>query len=97
MQAQNRRIGGLGLRGVLAEGLADAIDLAFDIEDVVANLEGQADAMAVAFEGSEHGRIAAACSQGAEAHRSADQGAGLVHVHAFEVMDTENLADRGEV
>ena len=49
--------------------------------------------MCVTFKRFEDFRIAAPGSERAEADRCADQGAGLVHMHAFEFIQTQMLAD----
>ena len=75
------REGALVLRLVLAGGLAQLFGTGFDIEDVIADLEGQAECIGETVELGQL-RFVGVAAQRTHAHRRADQCAGLQCMHA---------------
>jgi len=83
VHAQQGREGALVLGLVLAGGLAQLFGAGFDIEDVIADLEGQAERIGETVELGQHG-FGCITAQRAHAHRSTDQRTGLQRMHAGE-------------
>ena len=94
--AEQADVGRLVLRRILARGLAQRGGAGLGVEDVVDDLEQQADAVGEMGETGQC-RIIGIAAMRAEQHGGADQRAGLVDVHLLEFGQRQRLADGGEV
>src|SRR3546814_3975470 len=83
LHPDQRGEGGLVLLRVLAGGLAEGGAVAFDVEQVVADLEGQAERVGEAVEAFARPCVDAGRDR-AQPHRCPQQRAGLERVQAFE-------------
>ena len=93
IDAEQGREGRLVLRQILASGLAEGGGIALDVEQVVADLEGQAERVGVTVQRRARIGIGIAGDR-AQAHRAAQQGAGLHRMQAFEVGERKRKGVR---
>src|SRR6185312_16040179 len=91
------RVRGLLRRAVLAGGLAERRRVALLVEDVVHDLEGEADALRVTVEALELGLRELLAAMRAEQDRSADERPGLEDMHVLALGEREVVAHRVEV
>ena len=92
-----RGVGGLLERGIRAGGLAEQRRIAFHIEDVILDLEGEADVGPETLERRELGARGEAGRQRPEQHAALDQRSGLAPVHLLDLRDRELPSDGGQV
>ena len=97
VQAKQGGIGGFVPGFVGALGLTQRFGVGLHIENIVADLEGQADGIGIVVEVLalflRGGRVA----QGTEADTRLEQGAGLVAVHGLQLFQRQALALCGSV
>src|SRR5690606_17593340 len=94
--ADQRRERGLVLFRVLAGGLAEGRAVALDVEQVVADLEGQAERVGEAVQALAGRRVDAGGNR-AQAYRRAQQRAGLERVQALEFVGAQALRVAGRI
>src|SRR5690348_9613504 len=96
-QAQQRYVRRLALHRVLARGLAQTLRRAFDVEDVVDDLEGQPDGRGITEECIVAVGIHRLAAIRAEANRRPDERTCFESMHALEFMELERRIERGEI
>ena len=88
VESEERRVGRLRPRSVLAGALAERGRIAFDVEDVVDDLKRKADLGRIAIHGGD--KIVGRASHDRAAHSGgANQRAGLARVHAAQAVGVE--------
>ena len=96
VDALERDVGHLALERILAGGLAQGLGGACHVQDVVRDLEGETESIAVPAEGRDLVGRCPACPSAA-AHGRADEGGGLARVDALEALGVGRLARAREV
>ena len=94
VQAQQRDVGGLVARGVLAGGLAQRVRIGRDVEDVVDHLEGQAHGRAVVAQRRERAGGDRAAAGRAHLDAALQQRAGLQAMHLAQLRFVERAGRR---
>ena len=77
--------------------LPSSARIALDVEDVVLDLEGEADLSAEVFQGGKFRAAGEAGCERTEQHTALDERPGLATVHVLDVRDAEPLAYGGKV
>ncbi|SBO42933.1 protein of unknown function [Cyanobium sp. NIES-981] len=91
VQTEQLGVGGLVGGEVLAGGLAEHLAAGRHVQDVVDDLEGQADAAGIGPQGREQ-RLGSSGDQGAAEHAGPQQRTGLVQVDVLEGVEIHGLA-----
>src|SRR5919198_1325984 len=90
------RVVGLALPLVTPGGLAELLEAAFDVEDIIHDLEGEAEIVPRLADRGDRRRVAAAETR-ADAKRGTDEGGRLVAVDVLERFGRDRLALRLDV
>ena len=96
-RARGRGISRLGVRPIRAGGLAERGRIADHVEDVIADLKSQADALGIMIELFQQARLDLRLTERSQQYAGADQRAGFVNVHVLQLGQGQFLADRRQI